>query len=207
MKERLLIILSLIMLCYPTPPLRAQANNEKEAKELFLSIYNKVFGSEGCFLYYDARLSFFFHSTGWAALQQGKYAYDDTKTHGWCNGKTFYYLDRKRKQIQILNGHSETNGSVMDKFTFSPNNYHYQLTRTQEGLVITIKAKKNVKGVKTAKVLLDAHTHTPKRLSVRIAMMWAKLDISHFRVGGLNQELFIFPKDKYKGYEFIDKRK
>jgi hypothetical protein len=192
---------------FSTLPVSAQDANEQQAKKLLMSAYDKVFGTKGCFFYYDARMSFFFHSKGWAAMHHGKYAYDDTKTHGWCEGKIFYYLDRKKREVQILNGQSAKNGSTMNKFTFKPDNYHYHYENTYEGILITVKAKKNVDGVKTAKVLLDSRTHHPKRLSVRISFLWAKVTISGFREGHVNDSIFHFPAEKYKGYKMVDKRK
>ncbi|MGI6232239.1 MAG: hypothetical protein ACOYJF_05235 [Prevotella sp.] len=199
--------LLLALLALASPAAAAQNNNEQQAKKMLMQAYNKVFGAQGCFLRYDAHLSFFFHSKGWASMKKGKYAYDDTKTHGWCDGKNYYYLDRKKKEVQILNGHSAKNGSVMDKFTFHPDDYSYRWASTKEGYVITIKAKKNVSGVKTAKVLLDRKTQNPLRISVRIAFLWAKVDISQFRQGNINDSIFYFPRNKYKDYKIVDKRK
>ena len=207
MRLRLFIIFLLTLPLSFSLPVTAQNSNEATAKRIFMKAYNMVFGPQGCFFHYDARLSFFFHSKGWSCMKAGKYAYDDTKTHGWCEGKTFYYLDRKKKEIQILNGHSAKNGSVMDKFTFRADNYHYQWTDSKEGYIITIKAKENVDGVKTAKVLIDKHTFYPKQLSVRIAFLWAKVDITRFRSGGINDVVFVFPRQQYKGYTYVDKRK
>lgn len=186
---------------------QAETPNEKQARRIFLKAYDLVFGSKGCSLNYNAHLSFFFKSKGRAWLQKTKYAYDDKKTCGWCADRNFYYVDRRKKEVQILNGHSETNGSVMDKFKFNANNYTYHIKDTKEGLLITVKAKPHTSGVKTAKVLLDRHTYYPKRLSVRIAIMWAKLDITNFKSGGVSNSDFVFPRAKFKGYKFVDKRK
>lgn len=196
----------LLLLIFGCQPVMAQ-NNEAQAKRMFMDAYNKVFGAAGCFMRYDAHLSFLYRSQGWASMKNGKYAYDDGKTHGWCDGKNYYYLDKKKKEVQILNGHSTKNGSVMDKFAFNPNNYHYHWTNSKEGYIITINAKKNVDGVKTAKVLLDKRTHNPKRISVKIAILWAKVDISGFRHGRINDAIYRFPRNRYKGYRIVDKRK
>jgi hypothetical protein len=185
----------------------AQSNNEAQAKKMMLEAYDKVFGNQGCFLRYDAHLSFFFHSEGWACLKKQKYSYDDKKTCGWCDGKNFYYVDRKKKEIQILNGHSTTNGSTMDKFTFHPADYHYSWKYSDEGIEIMVKAKKNVKGVRTAKVFLDKRTRKPLGVNVRIAFLWAKVRITTFKEGGINDSAFVFPRQKFKGYKMVDKRK
>jgi hypothetical protein len=201
------ISILLLMLLLAVSGSWAETPNEKQARSIFLEAFNLVFGDKGCSLRYNARLSFFFKSNGRAWLRKNKYAYDDTKTCGWCADRNFYYVDRRKKEVQILNGHSETNGSVMDKFKFNVNDYNYHIQDTKEGLLITVKAKPHTSGVRTAKVLVDRRTHYPKRLSVRVAVLWAKLDISDFRSGGLSDETFVFPREKFKGYKVVDKRK
>jgi hypothetical protein len=71
---------------------------------------------------------------------------------------------------------------------------------------VTIKAKKGVDGVKEAKVLLDLATHNPKRIRVKVAFLWATINISNFKSGGIDDDLFVFPRAKYSGYKFVDKR-
>ena len=71
---------------------------------------------------------------------------------------------------------------------------------------VTIK-KKTKKGMKEIRALLDKKTRDPLQLRIKVAFIWANVDISDFKAGGITDATFTFPRSQYKDYEFIDKRK
>jgi hypothetical protein len=46
----------------------------------------------------------------------------------------------------------------------------------------------------------------PISLKIKVAFFWAHINISKFRSGGISDDIFVFPRKQYVGYELIDKR-
>ena len=70
---------------------------------------------------------------------------------------------------------------------------------------LTLKAKKGVKGIKEAHVVLTRKTYYPISVRIKIAFIWTTIKISDFQLG-VTDEVLLFPKEKYKDYKFVDKR-
>ena len=75
-----------------------------------------------------------------------------------------------------------------------------------EGLLLTLKAKKGVKGIKEIHALVERKTYKPISLRIKIAFVWTTVKISDFRSGGITDEMLDFPKEQYRDYKFVDKR-
>ncbi|MBQ2176682.1 MAG: hypothetical protein II453_17115, partial [Alphaproteobacteria bacterium] len=56
----------------------------------------------------------------------------------------------------------------------------------------------------TAKVRKD-NLH-PVSLTIKLALLRTTVQISNFRSGKIADSNFVFPKEKFKGYQFIDHR-
>ena len=50
------------------------------------------------------------------------------------------------------------------------------------------------------------NTFDPLRLRIKVAFFWTTVKISNFRSGGISDALFVFPRNQYKDWKFIDKR-
>ena len=72
--------------------------------------------------------------------------------------------------------------------------------------MITLKAKKGVKGIKEAQALLKRQSYEPIRVRIKIAFIWTTIKISDFQSGGITDEMLMFPKEQYTDYKFVDKR-
>jgi hypothetical protein len=72
--------------------------------------------------------------------------------------------------------------------------------------MLTLKAKKGTKGIKEIQALVERKTYHPISLRIKIAIIWTTIKISNFRSGGITDEMLRFPSEKYKDYEFVDKR-
>jgi hypothetical protein len=75
-----------------------------------------------------------------------------------------------------------------------------------EGLMLTLKAKKGKKGIKEAQILVERKTYHPIRLRIKIAFIWTTIKISNFHSGDISDEILRFPKEQYSNYKFEDKR-
>ena len=54
--------------------------------------------------------------------------------------------------------------------------------------------------------LLEPGTYYPKRLRIKVSIFWCTITFSNFKAGGLSDDVFAFPKEKYKSYPLKDLR-
>jgi hypothetical protein len=80
------------------------------------------------------------------------------------------------------------------------------VAEADEGLMLTLKAKKGKKGIKEIHALVERKTYNPISLRIKVAFVWTTIKISNFRSGGITDEMLRFPKEKYSNYNFVDKR-
>ena len=67
--------------------------------------------------------------------------------------------------------------------------------------------KKKAKGsIKTVKAWLTKKGYVPVKLRIKVAFIWTTVTISDFKSGGISDDLFIFPRNQYKDWKFVDKR-
>ena len=92
------------------------------------------------------------------------------------------------------------------KFKFVPENFNYSIANDEEGLLLTLKAKKGAKGIKEVQALVKRQSYEPIRVRIKIAFIWTTIKVSNFKSGGITDEMLRFPAEKYKDYKFVDKR-
>ena len=54
--------------------------------------------------------------------------------------------------------------------------------------------------------LLEPKTYYPKRLRIKVSIFWCTITFSNFQAGNISDDVFVFPKEKYKNYQFKDLR-
>ena len=181
--------------------------NAKQARRLFMEIYNKVYGEEGATLHYKVNIIGIYKTEGTIWMKQKKSKFIDEKYIAWNDDVTFHRLERKKKRIVIYDAHSEERDKYAAKFKFTPDNYTYSIKdEKNKGIAITLKAKKGVKGIKEAQALLKRQSYEPIRVRIKIAFIWTTIKISDFQSGGITDEMLMFPEEQYKDYKFVDKR-
>jgi outer membrane lipoprotein-sorting protein len=181
--------------------------NAQQAHRMFMDIYNKVYGDEGATLHYKVNIIGLYKTEGTIWMKQKKSKFIDEKYIAWNDDVTFHRLERKKKRIVIYDAHSEERDKYAAKFKFTPDNYTYSIKdEKNKGIAITLKAKKGVKGIKEARVMLDRQTHAPTSIRIKVGIFHTTIKISNFKVGDISDDLFKFPKDQYKNYEYEDKR-
>ena len=202
----ILTILCLLLPC----GLQAQESetpNAQQARRMFDQAYQMVFGPEGSQLHYSVNLIGLYRTEGTIWYKGKKSKFIDEKYIAWNDDVTYYRLERKKKAITIYDAHSEERDKYASKFKFDPENYTYSIKNDpKKGYYLTLKAKKGVKGIKEARVLLDHHTHHPINVRVKVGIFHATIKISHFKTGGISDRTFEFPESQYNDYKFIDKR-
>lgn len=109
--------------------------------------------------------------------------------------------------MTIYDAHSDKRDKYATKFKFDPNNYQYSIKDEKEkGFAITLKAKKGVKGIKEARVMLDRTTHNPTSIRIKVGIFHTTIKISNFKLGGIDDNLFQFPHEQYTQCKYVDKR-
>ena len=184
-----------------------ESPNARQARKMFDQAYQMVYGPEGSQLHYAVNIIGIYKTEGtiWTKGKKSKFA--DEKYIAWNDDVTYYRLERKKKTVTIYDAHSEKRDKYATKFKFVPDNYTYSIKNDPEkGYYITLKAKKGVKGIKEARVLLDHHTHYPINVRIKVGIFHTTIKISDFKVGDIPDNLFTFPTVHYKDYKFVDKR-
>ena len=201
----LLLMLLLIALCSVQA---AETPNARQARRIFNSAYQQVFGDQGATLRYDVNIIGIYktHGTIWYKGKKSKFV--DEKMNSWNDGTTVYTIKKKKRknEVEIYNARNNKSDKYSSKFKFEPDNFDYSIAEHEDGLMVTLKAKKGVKGIKEVHALVARGTYHPIRLRIKIAFVWTTIKISNFRSGGITDEILRFPREQYKDYHFVDKR-
>ncbi len=180
--------------------------NARQARRMFDEAYRMVYGSQGSRLTYSVNIIGLYKTQGtiWTKGKKSKYVED--RYMAWTNAATYTRVDRKKKTVTIFNVDDTSRDKYASKFTFLPDNYTYHIASDKRGYVITLKAKKGVKGIKEAAVLLDHHTRYPLSIRVKVGFFHTTIKISNFKTGDISDQTFVFPRQQYSDYEIIDNR-
>jgi hypothetical protein len=183
--------------------------NSRQARRIFNQAYNQVFGEQGATLHYDVNIIGIYKTNGTIWYKGKKSKFVDAKMNSWNDGTTVYTIkkkNKKKKEVEIHNAKNNKSDKYSRKFKFEPENFDYSITEEQEGLMLRLKAKDGVKGIKEILALVERKTYNPIRLRIKISFIWTTIKISDFHSGGITDELLAFPKEQYKDYVFVDKR-
>lgn len=181
--------------------------NSRQARRIFNSAYQQVFGEQGATLHYDVNITGLYKARGTIWYKGKKTKFEDAKVTSWSDGQTVYSVKKKKKrEVEIHNAKSNKSDKYSQKFKFEPENYNYSIAEEKGGLMITLKLLKGKKGMKEIHALLDRKTYHPIKVRIKIAFIWTTIKISDFQSGGITDEMLRFPKEEYKDYKFVDKR-
>jgi len=205
------IILFMMALMWGSQTLQAQEKetpNAQQARRMFMETYRMIYGEKGSQLTYNVNIIGIYKTQGTIWTKGKKSKFIDEKYVAWNDDVTYYRLERKKNRIVIYDAHSDERDKYATKFKFSPDNYTYSIKDSQEGYYITLKAKKGVKGIKEARCLLDKKTRYPISVRIKMGIFHTTIKISNVKVGGISDDLFKFPREKYSSsqYEYIDNR-
>jgi len=205
--KRLYIIAGILMLALGIQAQDEMTPNEKQARRMFMDIYNRLYGEEGGSLHYKVNIIGIYKTEGTIWMKQKKSKFVDEKYIAWNDDVTYYRLERKKNQVTIYDAHSEKRDKFATKFKFDPDNYTYHIKNDlKKGLIITLTAKKGVKGIKEARVTLDHKQHYPTSIRIRLGIFHTTIRITDFKLGGISDDIFRFPQEQYKNCKFDDKR-
>lgn len=205
--KRLYIIIGILGLALGIQAQEQETPNAKQAHRIFMDIYGKLFGEEGGTLHYKVNIIGIYKTEGTIWMRQKKSKFIDERYIAWNDDVTYYRLERKKNRVTIYDAHSDERDKYATKFKFEPDNYTYSIKdEKKKGIAITLKAKKGVKGIKEARVMLERNTLMPTSIRIRLGIFHTTIKISNFKLGGISDEMFKFPKEQYKHCEYVDKR-
>ncbi len=181
--------------------------NSLQARRMMDTAYERVFGEEGSTLTYHVNIIGIYKTHGTIFFKGKKQRFIDERVDTWNDGVTAYMAYRKKHTVEIHNANSDKKDKHSGKFKFSLDDFSYYVESNPKGYLVTMKQKKGAKGtVKEAKVLLAPVTYAPIKLRIKVAFFWTTIKISDFKSGGINDDMFVFPAEKYAGWKMVDKR-
>lgn len=187
------------------PPVRP-ADNARQAKALFNEVYNKVFGPNGCSLSYSINVIGIYKTAGTITVKGKKLHYTEKRYRAWSDGHTLYRVDTKKGEVDIFDPNKVNKDNMASRYTYDLSKFKYSWGSAKEGIVLNIDAPDGASGIKHAKAIIDRKTHNPLAIKVKVAFIWTTIKLSGFRSGGIDERVFIFPRNQYKSYKFVDKR-
>ncbi len=208
MRNRFLILFLLFLtaLC----SVQAQDTpNARQARRIFNNAYQQVFGEQGATLHYDVNIIGIYKTNGTIWYKGKKSRFEDAKMNSWNDGTTVYTIKKKKKkkkEVEIHESKNNKSDKYSSKFKLVPENFNYSIANDEEGLLLTLKAKKGTKGIKEVQALVKRQSYEPIRVRIKIAFIWTTIKVSNFKSGGITDEMLRFPAEKYKDYKFVDKR-
>lgn len=205
---RLIFIITALWTSLGLPAQVKETPNAQQARRMFMETFRMIYGDQGSQLTYNVNIIGIYKTQGTIWTKGKKSKFIDEKYIAWNDDVTYYRLERKKSKIVVYDAHSDERDKYATKFKFSPDNYTYSIKDSKEGYYITLKAKKNVKGIKEARCLLDKKTRYPISVRIKMGFFHTTIKISNVKVGGISDDLFSFPRDKYPAskYEYTDNR-
>lgn len=206
-----LSLLFVLVLTAMSFPLNVEAagrarTNSQQARQLFNEVYKKVFGPDGCSLSYAINIIGIYKTAGNVALHGKKFHYTEKRYLAWSDGHTLYRVDTKKKVVDIFNPNKVNKDNMASRYTYDINKFNNSWENSKEGIVLNIDVPDGSNGIKHAKAIIDPKTHNPIAVKIKVAFFWTTVKLSRFRSGGINDNIFIFPKARFKSYKFVDKR-
>ena len=193
-----------LLLCFfiPFTAWSQSAQNQKEARQIFDIVYNKVYGPQGSTLHYDVNIIGILKTNGTIWIKGKKSRFQEERYLSWNNGVKDYWVDMKKKTVTEYDADAPRSDKYMSKFTFNVEDYTYSVEKSPKYYyVITLEAKKSVKGIKHLKAIVEKNTYAPQSLKIKVLWFWTTVKITNFKSGGISDNIFEFPKEKYKSFK------
>ena len=184
------ILLVVVMLLSALTSVQAEDNpNARQARRIFNQAYQQVFGEQGATLRYDVNIIGIYKTYGTIWYKGKKSKFVDAKMNSWNDGVTVYTIKKKKKEVEIHSAKNNKSDKYSSKFKFEPENFDYSIANHEQGLMLTLKAKKGAKGIKEIQALVKRQSYEPISLRIKIAFVWTTINISNFKSGGITDEM------------------
>ena len=177
------------------------------ATELFNKVYNLVFGPQGSAPSYKVNIIGLYRTEGNIIYKGKKLHYSEARYMAWEDGITAYMVDKKKKQVNIYRFDDDNKDKYLSKFKYDVNNFDYSYVQEGNYYLVTAKVKNpSLFGIRSVTAKVRQDNLYPVSLTIKLALLRTTVQISNFRSGKIADGNFVFPKDRFKDYEFIDHR-
>ena len=177
------------------------------ANELFNKVYNLVFGPQGSALSYKVNIIGLYRTEGNIVYKGKKLHYSEARYMAWEDGITAYMVDKKKQQVNIYRFDDDNKDKYLSKFKYDVKNFDYSYVTEGDFYLVTAKVKNpSLFGIRAVTARVRKDNLYPVSLTIKLALLRTTVQISNFRSGKIADSNFVFPKEKFQGYEFIDHR-
>lgn len=204
MKKHIFLFFSLMCVSLALPA--KKLTNEQLARQVFDHTYQMVFGNQGSTLHYSVNIIGIYKTEGTIWYKGAKSKFVEPRYTAWNDGIDYYRHDKKHGLVEVFRANSDEKDKYASKFKFNPEDFNYSLSEKDGNYVISLKAKKSMKGIREVKALIDKKSRAPISLRIKVAFFWTTVKITNFKSGGINDNVFVFPKSQFKDCKMIDNR-
>jgi len=202
------IVALLALLATPTASAEEEGANARQARHIFDKAYNQIYGPEGASFDYRISILKIYSEVGSGWYKGDKSKSVSRKSIIWNNGDIKYILRKGKGIVEIHDPKVNKKDKLLQKFKFNLDDFTYRIKEADDkNLLITLTAKR---GAKTSMSKIEAHldrtTLYPIDLAIKVSFFWAHVYFSNFKAGGLPDDLFVFPREKYPNYKIVDER-
>lgn len=207
MRTYLRHIFTLLLLGISSLSCQAANGNTHQARELFNKVYNSAFGPQGSTLSYKVNIIGLYKTQGTIVYKGKKRRFADERLMGWEDGITAYMVDKKAHEVKIYRPDDDRKDKWLSKFKYDVNNFDISYTAKGDFYFITAKVKNSsFFGIRWVMAKVRKSDLVPVSLSIKLAFIRTTVLITNFRSGNISDNEFIFPRNQFKGYKFIDYR-
>jgi hypothetical protein len=188
--------------------IEAKSKNSEEARQLFDKVYNMVFGPQGAHLKYSVNILGIYKTEGEIEYKGKKQRYQEARYASWNDGVTAYMVDKKKHTIGIFDANDDDKDKYLSKFKYDINDYNFSYVVKGNTYELTAEVKHaSLFGIKEVVAVVNKNNLHPQSLNIKLAWFRTTVKITEFNSGNISDDIFVFPKNKFKDYEYIDHRK
>ena len=197
-----------VLLALPCTHMAAQhATNAQQARSIFNRTYQMVFGAEGSTLHYDVNIIGIYKTAGNICYKGKKMRYEEERYDSWNDGVTAYMVDKKKKTVGIYKATSDKKDKYLSKFKYDLDDFDYSWRSFKGDYLVTMKLKSaKFFGIREVEGIIDSKTYYPTSVRIKVAFFWTTVKISNFKSGNIDDSVFVFPRNAFKGYSIEDHR-
>ena len=204
---RRLILFFLLLVGLGVSAQETETPNARQARRVFDDAYEMIYGAEGASFHYRISILKIYSSEGSGWYKGNKSKSTTRKSIIWDNGDIKYILRKGKGIVEIHDPKVNKKDKLLQKFKFNRDDFTYSIAKEKGDMVVTLRAKPGANtNMSHIEAYLEPVTHKPRRLRIKVAFFWANIYFSDFKAGGIDDKLFIFPKNEYPDYKIVDER-
>ena len=180
----------------------------EDARELFDKVFKMVFGPEGASLSYQVNIVGLYKTQGDVIYKGRKLNYEEKRFAAWEDGHVAYMVDKEKKKVEIRDFNDEKKDKYLSMFKYDVNNFDYSYKDTGEFYELTAKVRNSkFLGIRYVTAMVRKSNLHPVSLYIKLRFVSTTVQISNFHSGGVDDSAFIFPRNRFTDYEYVDHRK